>query len=433
MSKVYIPTINVGKAHDADIYCVAISKDFTITASGDGYLKFWSNKSIDKKLKPSYSILVNPVGLHHVDFFQTVESGKDLFIITCVAFNGQIYFYKFDNNDTNITDEDDSSEAQDSRNVLKEIDLLGKGNELKKQSFWAIKWVKSDDLVISHRLAATDIKGNTYIWRLNIPKEHTESDEISDEVVKELNLELQGTVTPQRPQFAMCVDISTTQGLLATGFNNGTVQVVQLSTLRPLYTFEGFGIQSTEQHSNCIRAINFSPGGKLLAVANDSGSYGCITLYETEFGERIGNLTVPTHSSVVNGNVNNSNIQQLSGENTNSSFGMFAHNGWVFGLNFNPSGELLVSSGYDSKLRIWDVKKRERVCTINITAGDIENEDEIMLEDENGESLQFPPIFDVKFFGKGIRGGMGNETNEGICCVCMDRTIRWYREAGGNN
>lgn len=414
MSKVYIPTGNVGKAHGADIYSVAISRDYTITASGDGYLKFWSNSNMEKKLVPTHSVLVNPVGLHHVDFFQSVEYGTDLFIVTCVAFNGQIHFYAFDHTTAEF----------------KQVDLLGTHNsEYKKKSFWAIKWVKSDDLVVSHRLAATDIKGNTYIWRLNIPNETAATDELS--------LELQGTVAPQRPQFAMCVDISTTQGLLATGFNDGTVQVVQLSTLRPLYTFESFGIQHTNQNTNCVRSINFSPGGKLLAVANDSGSYGCITLYETEFGERIGSLTVPTHSSIVSGtnnnNNNNNNVQQLNGENTNSSIGMFAHNGWVFSVNFNPSGELLVSSGYDSKLRVWDIKKRERVCTINVTADDIENEDEITLEDENNESLQYPPIFDVKFFAKGLRGGVGNETNEGICCVCMDRTIRWYREAGGNN
>ena len=34
--------------------------------------------------------------------------------------------------------------------------------------------------------------------------------------------------------------------------------------------------------------MKFSPQGSLLAIAHDSNSFGCITLYETEFGERIG-------------------------------------------------------------------------------------------------------------------------------------------------
>ena len=115
-----------------------------------------------------------------------------------------------------------------------------------------------------------------------------------------------------------------------------------------------------------------------------------------------------------------------------SSVESFAHSGWVFALSFNSTGEFLATSGYDSKVRVWDVKSKERVTTLNITAGDIENEDDILLEDENGDSLKYPPVLDVSFINKGIRSGMNSDVNEGLCCVCLDRSIRWYREAGGN-
>lgn len=424
MSKVFIPTANVGKAHDADIYSVCVTNPYTITCGGDGYLKLWSNKlpedgAINAKDHVK-SQFVHASGLHHVDALYTVEShgAGTLLIIATVSFSGEIFFYQL---------------SEDG--LLKEIQLLSK-DPLKSKSFWAIRWGKSEDLALSHRFTAVDVKGNTYVWKFHpftneidetikekkqnrryneqeredISKEENQTEE---EWELDFHFTYQGEIPSKEPLFATCVSISTVNDLIATGFASGTVIVSQLSTLRPLYTFEGFGIQGINQNSNSVRSIEFSPAGTLLAVANDSGSYGCVTIYETEYGERIGNLTVPTHSG-------------------QSNIGSFAHDGWVFDLSFNPTGEFIASCGYDSKLRVWDVKTRERVSTLNISAGDIEIEEDILLQDENGDSLKNPPVFSVTFFNKGIRTGMGSETNEGLCCVCMDRSVRWYREAGGS-
>ena len=70
---------------------------------------------------------------------------------------------------------------------------------------------------------------------------------------------------------------------------------------------------------------------------------------------------------------------------------MFAHNGWVFSLAFNSSGECLATCGYDGKIRVWDVKTKEHLTTLNISANDIEVEEDILLSDENGDSLRVPP------------------------------------------
>ena len=88
-------------------------------------------------------------------------------------------------------------------------------------------------------------------------------------------------------------------------------------------------------------------------------------------------------------------------------------------------------SGYDGKIRVWDVKQKERVSTLNISAGDIEIEDDIVAQDENGDSLKTPPVMGVTFINKGVRSGVGSDTNEGLACVCLDRSVRWFREAGG--
>lgn len=414
MSKVYIPTTNIGKAHDADIYSVCITTPYTITCSGDGSIKLWSNNPTttkinedgtiaSTKIEPDLVKFVDKSGLHHVDAFYSVENNEigSLLIIATISFSGNIYFYKLNN----------------ALNELEIIDTLFDDHaSLSKKSYWKGKFIKSDDLVISHRFIACDIKGDTYVWKLQIQDEETSK--------LDLKLSLQGSIMSTQPVVATCLDACVSRGLIATGFANGTVIVSQLATLRPLYTFEGYGIQGVESNSsNSVRTLQFSPGGTLLAVGNDSGSFGCVTLYETEFGERIGALTVP---------IGVETSHSHSG-NAMGSVGTFAHNGWVFSLCFNPSGEYLVTCGYDAKCRVWDIKTKERVATLNISANDVEIEDDILLEDEQGDSMVKPAIFDVKYYAKGVRsasGSMENDSNEGICCVCMDRSIRYFREAG---
>lgn len=405
MSKVYIPTTNIGKAHDADIYSVCVTTPYTITCSGDGTIKLWSNNPTtttinedgtinSSRIEPDLVKFVDRSGLHHVDAFYSIVNNEigSLLIIATISFSGNVYFYKL-NQETN---------------ELEEINNLLTVNELKR-SYWSGKFIKSDDLVISHRFIACDMKGDTYVWKLQIQDEET--------LQLDLRLISQGSIPSTTPVVAICIDVSSSRGLIATGFANGTVIVSQLATLRPLYTFEGYGIQGVDSNSsNSVRTLQFSPGGTLLAVGNDSGSFGCVTLYETEFGERIGTLTVPLG---------------VENKKSNGSVGTFAHNGWVFNLCFNPSGEFLATCGYDAKIRVWDVKSKERVSTLNISANDIEIEDDITLEDEQGDSMVKPPVLDIKYYGKGIRfGSMENESNEGICCVCMDRSIRYFREAG---
>lgn len=396
MSKVFIATANAGKAHDADIFSVSACNSFTVSCSGDGYLKVWDNKLLDNEnpKDKSYSHFVHKSGLHHVDVLQTIERDAfELCLVATTSFSGDLFFYR-------ITREDETKKV-----IFEKLDLLD--SDMKKHSFWALKWGASNDRLLSHRLVATDVKGTTYIWKFHPCADESDSSTLNWSPT----LELQGTVeSPMTPsQFATSVDISE-RGLIATGFNNGTVQISELSTLRPLYNFESQ--HSMINNSNSIRSVKFSPQGSLLAIAHDSNSFGCITLYETEFGERIGSLSVPTHSS-------------------QASLGEFAHSSWVMSLSFNDSGETLCSAGWDGKLRFWDVKTKERITTLNMHCDDIEIEEDILAVDEHGDSLAEPGVFDVKFLKKGWRSGMGADLNESLCCVCLDRSIRWFREAGG--
>ncbi|SCU86569.1 LAMI_0D02696g1_1 [Lachancea mirantina] len=388
MSKLFISTTNVGRAHEADIFGLSISTPYTVTCSGDGWIKLWKNRLLEGDLPKNNVIskFVHRTGVHHVDAFHSVEhGGVELDLVACVTFSGELVIYSVNMKQL----------------AVEQVDLFSSSD--KQKSYWCVKWFKSSDSEIPHKLLATDVKGSTRVWNLTVS--HTEDAD------SRLQLILHGEITAPVANFATSCDMSP-KGLIATGFENGSVIVSQADTLRPVYNFEGFGIRGTEESGRTVRDVKFSPMGELLAVANDSGSYGCVTLYETEYGERIGNLTVPTHSS-------------------QASIGSFAHNGWVFAVSFNSTGEFLATCGYDSKVRVWDVKMRERLSTLSLSAGDIEIEEDILLEDEFGDSLKNPPVFGVSFVEKGVRGGTGSDTNEGLCCICLDRSIRWYREAGG--
>lgn len=73
---------------------------------------------------------------------------------------------------------------------------------------------------------------------------------------------------------------------------------------------------------------------------------------------------------------------------------------------------------------MWNLETSEREATINISITDLDDASNDDLQDESVAS-------GVKFIGKGVRGGAGGDSNEGICVISFDRGIRWYREAGG--
>ncbi|AET37450.1 SKI complex subunit WD repeat protein SKI8 Ecym_1202 [Eremothecium cymbalariae DBVPG len=417
MSKLFIPTVNCGKAHDADIFGLSVITPFTATCSGDGTIKLWKNKLLDGEVPKDNVVtqFVNKTGVHHIDvFYSTERTGVVVCIIACAAFDGSLSFYSVDL----LTW------------TLKRLDLLT--TEEKKRSFWCVKWHKSSDHSLTHKFVATEVNGNTRVWRFHPFKQELEEVKVttlkkgkdsnaipqeSAQPDEEKKLEwyphftVHGDIYPPNAKFATCVDVSS-HNLIATGFSDGSVVISQLSTMRPIYNFEGFGLQGTRENSSTVRSLKFSPLGGLLAVANDSGSYGCVTLYETEYGELVGNLSVPSHSN-----------QQ--------SIVPVAHSGWLFDMSFNSTGEFLATCGYDAKIRIWDVKLREHVSTLHVSSGDIEDEKEMLLKDEHGTSLANPAVLGVSFVGKGVRGGMGSDKNEGLCSICLDRSVRWYREAGG--
>jgi glucose/arabinose dehydrogenase len=99
-------------------------------------------------------------------------------------------------------------------------------------------------------------------------------------------------------------------GLLASAGADGTVRLWDPATGRHQRTLTG--------HSNGVRSLAFSPGGRLLASAGDDTT---VRLWDPVTGEHLHTLA--------------------------------GHSNWVRSLAFSPDGSVLASAGEDGTVRLW--------------------------------------------------------------------------------
>lgn len=128
------------------------------------------------------------------------------------------------------------------------------------------------------------------------------------------------TTYETKGSFALAVDISPNGDLTASGHQNGTLHLFNNSTRRLAHALAGL--------IKPIRAVRFSPANKYLAAAGDAR---IVALYDTQSGEQVANLT--------------------------------GHGGWVMSVDWNWSGEFLLSGAYDGKAKVWSLERRECVAT----------------------------------------------------------------------
>ncbi|KAK0639071.1 putative antiviral protein [Cercophora newfieldiana] len=171
--------------------------------------------------------------------------------------------------------------------------------------------------------------------------------------------------------FAMAVDLSQNGKLTASGHESGAVYVFNNDAGRMAYSLSGL--------AKPVRAVAFSPGCKRLAAA---GNAGVIAIYDMEHGEHVGNLSAPTSRPA-----------------------------WITSLDWNETGEYLLSGSLDGKVKVWDVARGACVATHS------ETED---------------AIWSVRWLPKSERvlaPGMGK--GEMFCAAGASRSLSFYREATG--
>jgi len=146
----------------------------------------------------------------------------------------------------------------------------------------------------------------------------------------------------------------------ASGHQNGEVYLFNNETGRLLHSLPGL--------VKAVRSVTFSPGVKLLAAAGDAR---VIALYSVVSGQQVANLT--------------------------------GHGAWIFSLDWNDTGEYLLSGAFDGKAKVWSVDRRACVATHTETE---------------------KTIWTVKWLPK-------TGKNEGFAVAGANRSISFYREATG--
>lgn len=404
MGKQYITTVNVSKAHKSDIYGVEVTDKFTISVSSDGYARFWDNKK-DEVHDPRTSVqslFIDKSGIHHVSVYENKLPSSTTKVTICAfaCFNGKIIFRYF---------LDDNLETS-----LKELDFV-------VEKAWVPGFYRDPGNKLDYFLA-NKIDGLTEVYNLNVEQIGEDNVQIvfdkhgllgissSPSSSTTLSSASSTASNATGSSFPNSLAVNQTENKkCAIGYMNGSVLLFDFETLKLTYTFKSTDLVISKNpklnsSSSVPRVLAFSPGGTLLAVGRDNQAAGSITLYDVEYGENVGSLVAPSHSA-------------------KTVVGGFAHQGWIMGLDFDESGKFLVSCGFDKSVRVWDLDTREREATINLSVSDFDDTE----ADEQDQSI----ASGVKFIKKGVRGGAGGDSNDGICVVSFDRGIRWYREAGG--
>jgi superkiller protein 8 len=107
---------------------------------------------------------------------------------------------------------------------------------------------------------------------------------------------------------------------VASAHSSGAIYIFSTATSRLLHSLPGL--------IKPVRSVKFSPGSKRLAAAGDAR---IISLYDPDTGEQIANLT--------------------------------GHAAWITSLDWNDSGQYLLSGSLDGKVKVWDVERRVCVAT----------------------------------------------------------------------
>ncbi|KAK3171085.1 hypothetical protein OEA41_003169 [Lepraria neglecta] len=309
MSKQYLTTHTIDHAHPTDIFSLGTTPTQILSASGSSSIRIHSTNNPDFPLSQTLE-KVHKLGCHHLT---TSRNGQ---VAASVGFGGEVKIW-------GVQD----AQWSESRKIV---------DGSKAGEIWAI--ALSED---GQYLAATSFDGRINVW-----------DYLADGA-KIREFETKGS-------FGMSIDLSADGRFTASGHENGGIYIFNNDT--------GRLFQSLPSLVKPVRAVAFSPGGKLLAAAGDSK---VIALYDVSSGEQVANLT--------------------------------GHGAWIFSLDWSNSGEYLLSGAFDGKAKVWSIEQRTCVATHTETE---------------------KTLWSVKWLPKTGR-------NEGFATAGANRSISFYREATG--
>ncbi|KAI9717471.1 MAG: superkiller [Chrysothrix sp. TS-e1954] len=400
MSRQYLTHTTHTHAHASDIFSLAVHRPSAtlLSASGSSSLQVHSTYSPPylpdpDSLDPSDEAFphtqtlsgAHKLGCHHV---AASREGKRA---ASAGFGGEVRVWRW--NDVDAAMHNGSGSTPDPRTDGHQAgfwELEGTiHDDCKAGDVWAIA-LSSD----GQYLASTSMDGRVNVWDLDASPSSSSAvdtnDTPNDVNAGPTSTETQPTTKPKRARsprkkppstdkpigaklrqydtgksFGMAIDISPSGTLTATGHQKGSLHLLNNSTSRMHASLLSL--------AGPVRAVKFSPAETFLAAAGDGR---IVALYSTRSGEQVALLE--------------------------------GHTSWVFDLDFNANGTLLVSGGWAGEVRVWDVERRE--C-VSVVKGD---------EGKEGSGAG-AAVWGVKW----VRVGRG----EGFVCAGRRGDLGWWREA----
>ncbi|AEO61512.1 hypothetical protein MYCTH_2311727 [Thermothelomyces thermophilus ATCC 42464] len=351
MSKQYLTAHTVDEAHPSDIFSLAPTPTCLLSASGSSSLRVHGTTDATFPLQQTIPN-AHKLGCHHIC---TARGGVGA-VAASVGFGGEIKVWTYGNP---AEDGDNNNNKNNNRNIK---------DNASSQKEWKLHWElppsKTDGgdvwaVALSADegyLACTTSDGRIHVWDIEARE----------------RIQTYETGARGGGSFAMAVDLSRDGRLTASGHESGAVYVFNNDAGRMVYSLSGL--------AKPVRAVAFSPGCKRLAAA---GNAGVIAIYDMEHGEHVGNLTTPTSRPA-----------------------------WITSLDWNDTGEYLLTGALDGKVKVWDVARGVCVATHSET-----------------ESA----LWSVRWLPKTERAlGPGMGKSEMFCAAGASRSITFYREATGS-
>ncbi|KAL9120828.1 MAG: hypothetical protein Q9187_002619 [Circinaria calcarea] len=273
MSKQYLTTHTVDDAHITDIFSLAVTPTQILSASGSSSLKAHSTTDPDFPLQQTIEG-AHKLGCHHL---AASKNGKK---VASAGFEGDVKLWT-------VQDEQWAEEGNivgaGLFGFIVRFRFVGQGliftihtDGSQAGEVWAI--ALSED---GQYLASTTYDGRINVWDTLAGRQ------------KIREYETKGS-------FGLAIDLSVDGRFTASGHKNGEVYIFNNDSGRMSHSLPGL--------VKPVRAVAFSPGGKLLAAAGDAR---VIALYDVSSGEQVAN--------------------------------MMGHGAWIFSLDWSDTGEYLLS------------------------------------------------------------------------------------------
>ncbi|KAL1840535.1 hypothetical protein VTJ49DRAFT_356 [Mycothermus thermophilus] len=301
MSKQYLTAHTVDEAHPAEIFSLAPTPTSLLSASGSSALRVHNTTDATFPLQQTISN-AHKLGCHHV---VTARGGLGN-VAASVGFGGEIKIWTLHKPESASGQQPEWRlhwEIPPSKPQAQNGNANGNSSGgVTPGDVWAVA-LSADE----NYLACTTSDGRIHVW----------------DIAARERIQTYETGARGGGSFAMAVDLSRDGRLTASGHENGAVYVFNNDAGRMVYSLSGL--------AKPVRTVSFSPGCKRLAAA---GNAGVIAIYDMEHGEHVGNLVAPATRAA-----------------------------WITSLDWNDSGEYLLTGSLDGKVKVWDVARGVCVAT----------------------------------------------------------------------